>query len=66
MLWAGHLNAWKPEEVFTAVKDRGRSVQEAGKLLGNTCSLLLAWLGVVWKNRNGMGKKSVKKRRFER
>lgn len=66
MLLARRLNAWKPEEVFAAVKDRRRSVQEAGKLLGDTCSLLLARLGVVWKNRNGMGKKSVKKSRYER
>lgn len=66
MLLAGCLKAWKPEEVFAAVKDGGRSVQEAGKLLRDTCSLLLARLGVVWKNRNGMGKKSVKKSRTER
>lgn len=65
MLLAGHLDTRKPEDVFTAVKDGGRSVQEAGKLLRDTCSLLLAGLGVVWKNRNGMGKKSVKMRRFE-
>lgn len=62
ILLAGHLNAWKPEDVVAAVEDGGRSVQEARKLLGDTCSLLLARLGLVWKNRNGMGKKSVKKR----
>lgn len=61
MLLAGPLNTWKPEEVFTAVKDRRGSVQEAGELFGDTCSLLLAWLGVVWKNRKGMGKKSEEK-----
>lgn len=57
MLLAGHLNTWKPEEVFTAVKDGGGSVQEAGELLRDTCSLLLALLGAVWKNRKGMGEK---------
>lgn len=51
--------------VFTAVKDGGGSVQESGELLGDTCSLLLARLGVVWKNRKGMGKKSEEKSRFE-
>lgn len=66
MLLARHLDAGKPEEVFTAVKDGRRSVQKAGKLLGDTCSLLLARPGVVWKNRNRMGKKSVKKSRSER
>lgn len=63
-LRAGPLNTWKPEEVFTAVKDRRGSVQEAGELFGDTCSLLLAWLG-VWKNRRELGKKSEEKSRVE-
>lgn len=67
VLLARHLDVWKPEEVFTAVEDRGGAVQEARELLGDTCSLLRARLGDVWENRKRTGNRnSQRERRLER
>ncbi len=44
---AGWQNTWKPEGLLAAVEDGGWSVQKAGELLRDTCSLILAGLGVI-------------------
>lgn len=43
----GWQNTWKPEGLVAAVEDGRGSVQEAGELLWDTCSLILAELGVI-------------------